>query len=342
MTELDFCFEEPLWQRQLQSLEKQGCISAAQFLTVLEPEDQLAAEEAFSWLDEQHITLNIDDLPPVQLTGTAALRLKQEEQQSLADVTQGLDPNDPLLLYLQEVSMIPAAGDPQLLAERYSAGEHHVAEQLVNNCLSMVTQQAMAYTGHGVLLLDLIQEGSMGLWQSIIRYESGDFVAHAQWWIRHFMAKAVTSYARSSGVGLHLLESMQDYVDADQRLLTELGRNPVLEEIADALHISVQQAATVEKMVTQARSLQKIKMPEPEPTLEDEQAVEDTAYFQLRQRIAELLSVLPEQDAKLLTLRFGLEGGQPLTPVQTGEILNMTPQEVVRREAAALSRLRSV
>lgn len=343
MSDLEYSFEDSAWERELSGLERGSVLSAARFLALMEVEDPLSVEEALSFLEQRGITLDVSDLPPVTLNGPAALRLKQEAQLKTAEqVTQGLDPNDPLRLYLQELVSTPAAGDPQLLAERYRTGERHVAEQLVGLCLGMVVEIAMTYTGRGVLLLDLIQEGSLGLWQSIICYEAGDFLHHAQWWIRHYMAKAVTMQARSSGAGQKLRQDMEDYLDADQRLLTELGRNPTLEEIAEALHMAEEDAEILEKMVATARNMEQTRQQqkEPEPTIEDEQAVEDTAYFQIRQHIMELLSTLSPQDAKLLTLRFGLEGGRPLSPVQTGEILDMTPEEVVRREAAALSKLR--
>ncbi len=337
----EFVFEKQPWEQAIEKAD--SSISAWELLSLLEAEDELTVEEALGILDRQKIALDISCLPPVELHGSAALRLKQESELKTVDrVVQGLDENDPLKLYLQELSATPAAGDPQLLAERYQSGEHHVAEQLVNSCLSLVVQKAMEHTGHGVLLLDLIQEGSLGLWQSILRYDGGEFLPYAQWWICQYMAKCIFLSARSSGVGQKLRQNMEDYLDADQRLLVELGRNPTAEEIAQLLNISPEEGLMLEKMVAAARTAEKRELPEePEPAPEDDQAVEDTAYFQLRQRIEELLSSLPELDAKLLNLRFGLEGGRPLTPVQTGEILNLTPEEVVSREAAALQKLRN-
>ena len=139
-----------------------------------------------------------------------------------------------------------------------------------------------------------------------------------------------------------LRQDMEDYRDADQRLLVELGRNPTVEEIAEMLHITPEECAVLEKMVENARAMEKNRQEqeEPEPTPEDEQAVEDTAYFQVRQRIMELLSCLSEEDSKLLTLRFGLEGKKPLSPVETGVVLNLTPEQVVAREAQILAQLR--
>lgn len=173
---IDVTFDQPFWQQKFEYVKQGDKISAAEFLTSLEQEDTLCVEEAMSWLDERQISLDISDLPLPELTGSVALRLKQESELSDPEaVTEGFDDNDPLRLYLQELSNMPAFGDLQLLAERYYAGEHHLAEQLVNLSLSMVVQIAMEYTGRGVLLLDLIQEGSLGLWKGIACYCGGDF-----------------------------------------------------------------------------------------------------------------------------------------------------------------------
>jgi len=151
----------------------------------------------------------------------------------------------------------------------------------------------------------------------------------------------VMTCAREKGVGQKLRQAVEDYRAVDEQLLSELGRNPTLEEIAQRLHMTVDAAAEVAKTMEAARTLAMAKQPqEQEPTSEDEQAVEDTAYFQMRQRIADLLADLDETDAQLLTLRFGLEGGKPLSPEEVGKKLGLTPEEAVAREAAALSKLR--
>lgn len=331
-------------EQEIENLCVEGKLYASALLRYLEMSDHIAVEEAMDILREKKITLDISDLPPAALSGSSALRLKQEAQfASLDKITAGLDENDPLCLYLQEIASTPAFGDVQQFAERYLAGEHHLAEPIVNLYLSRVLELAVEYTGHGVLLLDLIQEGSMGLWESIQSFTGGDFTTHADWYIRQAMARSVVLTAHYSGVGQMLRGAMEDYRDADQRLLTELGRNPTAEEIAQALHITTEECIAIEKMVANARNMEKAKQEqeEPEITAEDEQAVEDTAYFQVRQRIMELLSSLSEEDAKLLTLRFGLEGGKPLSPVQTGQVLGLTPEQVVCREAAALEKLRN-
>ena len=213
---------------------------------------------------------------------------------------------------------------------------------LTNLGLSRVIQLAGEHTGYGVLLLDLIQEGSLGLWQAIRCYRGGDYAAHRDRWIRFYLAKIVTLQARANGVGQKLRGALEDYRAVDERLLGELGRNPTLAEIAEQLHMSREEAEAVRQMLENARLMNKARGAEqpPEEEEEEEQAVENTALFQMRQRISDLLSGLPERDVKLLTLRFGLEGGLPLSPADTGKQLNMTAEEVVAAEAAALSRLR--
>ena len=197
--------------------------------------------------------------------------------------------------------------------------------------------------GYGVLLLDLIQEGSLGLWQAIRCFRGGDYGTHRDRWIRFYLAKAVTLQARQSGVGQKLRTALEDYRMVDERLLGDLGRNPTLDEIAQELHMSVEETAAVKKMLDNARLMSQTKQPEQdeqEPEEED-QAVENTALFQMRQRILDLLSGLSPEDSRLLTLRFGLEGGRPLSPEDTGRKLGLTPEEVVAREAAALAKLRN-
>ena len=344
MIDLDFSFDMSPWEAFLRTKQAGDVISAAHLLTLLEGEDEQAVEDALQELETACMVLDISDLPKIGAVGEAAVRLRRE----MALVKKGLtaedfEEGDPLRLYLEEVAMTPAFGDEQLLAEAAAAGDENAMVALTNLGLSRVIELACAHTGYGVLLLDLIQEGSLGLWQAIRNYRSGEYAAVRDRWTNLYLAKAVTLQARESGVGQKMRQAMEDYKQVDERLLSELGRNPTLEEIALELHIGVEQTAAVKGMLDNARLLAQAKQPEePEEEKEaEEQAVEDTAYFRMRQRISELLSGLSEADAKLLTLRFGLEGGKPLTPEQTGAKLGLTPEEVVAREGAALAKLRN-
>ncbi len=336
---MNFTFDDAPWEQAIAKAAEHGRISAVQFLTLMEPEEETAVEDAFAELSDLQVELDISELPKHTASGEAAVRLRREEQLvKSGNLLRDLEETDPLRLYLQELAATPACGDAALLAQNHDEASR---KMLFNLSLSRVVEMAMERTGWGVLLLDLIQEGSMAVWEVILSGKGEDFEARRDWSIRQAMAKCITQNAREEGVGRKMRQAMEDYRSVDEKLLTELGRNPTLEEIAEAMHITAEEAAVVASTLENARNLNRAKpQEETAEDPEENQAVEDTAYFQTRQRIQELLSGLSEADAKLLTLRFGLEGGLPLSPEETGRKLGLTPEEVVAKEAAALSKLR--
>lgn len=339
--DLEFTFEDSPLLTYLQSLQRDSVVSAEQLLLLADQDSREALEEGLAYLLDKHITLDVSKLTPEK--NAAAQRLALEEkiaQQS--DMTVGLDENDPLRLYLEELSQTPAAGDPQILAHAYLDGDSQAAELLTNLCLGRVIAISREMAGKGVLLMDLIQEGSLGLWQSIAAYSGGDFAGHSDWWIRQCMAGTVVLQAADGGLGQRLRQSMEDYRDVDQKLLSELGRNPTLEEIAESLHMSLSQAQMVESMVLSARLVAQAHSVKEEDASapEDTQAVEDTAYFQSRQRIFEMLSDLSHMEKELITLRYGLESGKPMSAQQVAEKLQISPEEAVALEAKALEKMR--
>lgn len=344
MNDLEFSFEQSPWDAFLLTKGMGERISAAQLLTLLEGEDEQAVENALEDLETGCMVLDISELPRPVGIGEAAARLRQEAQlvKKGMDLSQ-LEENDPLRLYLEEIAELPEEKDSESLIKACARGAESAMEQLTNLGLRRVVELAGEYVGYGVLLLDLIQEGSLGLWHGVHSYRGGDYGAHRDRWIRFYMAKAVTLQARSGGVGQKMRTALEDYRAVDERLLSELGRTPTLEEIAEALHMGLEEAEAVRKMLEDARLMAQVRKPreeEEETKEEEDMAVEDTALFQSRQRIADLLSGLDKLDQKLLTLRFGLEGGKPLTPEETGKYLGLTASEVVAREAAALAKLR--
>lgn len=344
MNDLDFSFEQTPWEAFLMTKGMGDRISAAQLLTLLEGEEEQAVEDALEDLETGCMILDISDLPHPGSLGEAAARLQLELRLAKNGLdTRELEESDPLCLYLEEIRAMDASGDQGALAKQCAAGDEKAMEQLTNLGLHQVVALAREHVGYGVLLLDLIQEGSLGLWHAVRNYRYGDYAAYRDRWIRFYMAKAVTLQARSGGVGQKMRTALEDYRSVDERLLGELGRNPTLEEIAQQLHMKVEEAENVRKMLEDARLMAQVrKTPEPEEPeeAEEEQAVEDTALFRSRQRIADLLSGLSREEAKLLTLRFGLEGGKPLSPEDTGRKLGLSAQEVVAREGAALAKLR--
>lgn len=345
MNDLDFTFEQSPWEAFLMTKGMGDTISAVTLLSLLEGAGEQEVEDALNDLETGSMNLDISGLPKAGGTGEAALRLRREAELARKGLLpENLEEGDPLRLYLEEVAAMSAFGDEQLLADKCAKGSEGAMEQLTNLGLSRVIELAREYTGYGVLLLDLIQEGSLGLWQAICNYRQGDYASHRDRWIRFYLAKAVVLQARSAGVGQKMRTALEDYRAVDERLLAEFGRNPTLEEIAVELHMRVEETAAVKKMLDDARILARAKKPpvdEEEEKEAQEQAVEDTALFQMRQRISDLLSGLSEQDQKLISLRYGLEGGKPLSPEEAGRRLGLMPEEVVAKEAAALAKLRN-
>lgn len=336
-----FSFEATPFELACQGLRFGDSIDALRLLNLLEGEDEEAVEEAFAALLELGVDIRLDSLPQSQASDQLQTRLELERKLvRQGDLLRDLPENDPLGLYLRELAGIPVCGDVRLLAMEFAeSGSESVRQRLADLSLSRVVQLAGEYTGRGVLLLDLLQEGSMGLWSCLLEYTgSRDFEQERDRCIGFSLAKAVVLQARADGVGRMLREKLDDYRRADRKLLGVLGRNPTVEEIAQEMGVSAEQAYFYQEQLQFARTMSKAK-PEPEPE-EADQAVENTAYFQSRQRIAELLSALPEEEAKLLQLRFGLEGGKPMSPQEVGMQLGLTPDEVVEKEAAALAKLR--
>ena len=343
MNDLEYSFEPAPWETWLRTKQLGDSVCAAELLTLLEEESEQEVENALQEIEMACMVLDIAGLPKNVVSGEAAVRLRREIQLAKKGLSpEALEENDPLRVYLEEVAAAPAFGEEQLLAQAVAKGDENAMLQLTNLGLSRVIQLAGEHTGYGVLLLDLIQEGSLGLWQAIRNYRCGDYAAHRDKWIRLYMAKAITLQARSRGVGQKLRTAMEDYRAVDERLLGELGRNPTVQEIAEEMHLSLEETETVRRMLENARLMQKAfpAEEEPEETPDDEQAVENTALFQMRARIAEMLSGLSDQEQKLLTLRFGLEGGLPLSTEEVGRKLGLTSEEVTMREASALSKLR--
>ena len=340
----DFVFEQAPWEAYLRSCKNGSLISGWNLISMLEDEEDNAVEDAFSILTVKKLQLDLSGLPQMSAGSNTAQRLQQEREYVTGGLKTALmEETDPLRLYLEEIAAAPACGDEKLLAEQLSSGDQRAAQRLTELGLSRVVEIAAEYAGQAVLLLDLIQEGNIGLWEAISGYRGGDYAAQRDEAIRSSVLKAIVLQARSNGISQKMKKALQDYRAADQHLLTKLGRNPGLEEIAQEMHISLEQAQTIEKTMADILLLQKAeKLAAPkEETAEDELPVEDTAYFQMRQRISEMLSVLDEQEARILTMRFGLEKGLPMSAEEVAKALGITTAAVTACETAALSKLRA-
>ena len=330
--------------------EQGAVLPASELLLAFENADEYDLEAAMDRMEEKNIKLNLSGLEIPVSSEETRKRLKLEQQLAKSGYpVDSMEATDPLRLYLEELAAIPVCGDICCIAQKVGqsnrAGEYaeESAGKLVNLSLSKVLEVAADYAGQGVLLLDLIQEGGIGLWQMIGEYTGNgeDFEVICARKIRFAMEKAVIMQAHAAGVGQKLRQTVADYRAVEDQLLGQLGRNPTTEELAEALHLSVEETLAAGAVLDNARMLNRTVKPEPEEIpQEEDQAVEDTAYFQMRQRIAELLSNLSEQDAKILTLRYGLDNALPMTAGQVAEKLGMTVDTVNAREAEALMQLR--
>lgn len=339
----DFVFEQAPWEAYLRSCKNGSVISGWNLISMLEEEEDDAVEDAFSILAVKKIQLDLSTLPQLPAGSNTAQRLQQEQEYVRDGLqTELMEQTDPLRLYLEEIALT-AQDDEVQLAQKLCSGDGEAAQRLTELGLKRVVEIASEYAGQGVLLLDLIQEGNVGLWEAISGYHGGDYCAHRDGAIRTAIAKAIVLQARSSGISQKMKKALQDYTAADQALLTRMGRNPSVEEIAQEMGISLEQVQTIEKTMTDILLLQKAeKLVAPkEETAEDELPVEDTAYFQMRQRISEMMSVLDEQEARILTMRFGLEKGLPMSAEEVAKALGITTAAVTACETAALSKLRA-
>lgn len=340
----DFVFEQAPWEAYLRTCKAGAVVSAWNLISMLEDEDDDAVEDAFSIISVKNLKLDFSALPQLDVGKQTSLRLKQEvEYVQNGLVTEQMEEHDPLRLYLEEISQTSAAGDERLLSQALLSGDGSAAERLAALGLSRVVEIASSLAGRMVLLLDLIQEGNIGLWEAIQNYSGGDYAAYRDCMIQNAMDKAMVLQARSCGISQKMRKALQDYREADESLLSQLGRNPTLEEIAVRMQVTPEQAQTIQKTLSDILLLQQAeKLTEPkEENPEDDLAVEDTAYFQMRQRISDLLSDLNDQDAQILSMRFGLDKGLPMSAEEVGKALGLTTTQVSQREAAALAMLRA-
>ena len=254
----DFVFEQAPWEAYLRSCKNGSVISGWNLISMLEDEEDDAVEDAFSILTVKKLQLDLSGLPQMSAGSNTAQRLQQEREYVTGGLKTALmEETDPLRLYLEEIAAAPACGDEKLLAEQLSSGDQRAAQRLTELGLSRVVEIAAEYAGQAVLLLDLIQEGNIGLWEAISGYRGGDYAAQRDEAIRSSVLKAIVLQARSNGISQKMKKALQDYRAADQHLLTKLGRNPGLEEIAQEMHISLEQAQTIEKTMADILLLQK-------------------------------------------------------------------------------------
>ena len=341
----EFTFEDisTPWDLAKARLKRGDFLNAGRFLTLVRSSDGVSAEDAALELEQMGVLLDTAGLPVGSGNPETAARLKLEGMLlEKGGWNENLDRNDPLLLFVRELPSAPVVGDGAELALKGRNGDEKAMQRLVQGYLPAVYELAAGFAGRGVLLMDLIQEASLGLWQAVLTYEDGLFADHARWWILSALNRAVTLQAESDGVGGYLAGQIEKYQKADKALLTKLGRNPTDQELSLELGITLEETLSLGKMLREIQTMARLKQetqPEAEPQ-EEELAVEDTAYYQTRETVSDLMSTLTERETMVLNLRYGLNGKAPMTALETAEKLNMTASEVMAVENTALAKMR--
>lgn len=267
-------------------------------------------------------------------------------------VPDGINIDDPVRMYLKEIGKVDllTAAEEVELAKRMEAGEEFAKQRLAEANLRLVVSIAKRYVGRGMLFLDLIQEGNLGLIKAVEKfdYRKGyKFSTYATWWIRQAITRAIADQARTIRIPVHMVETINKLIRVSRQLLQELGRDPLPEEIAKELDITVEKVREILKISQEPVSLETPIGEEEDSHLGD--FIQDTnvpvpaeaaAFTLLREQLVEVLSTLTEREQKVLRLRFGLDDGRARTLEEVGKEFNVTRERIRQIEAKALRKLR--
>ena len=265
---------------------------------------------------------------------------------------EGINIDDPVRMYLREIGRIPLLSyDEELeLAKKVLAGDEAAKQKLAESNLRLVVSIAKKYVGRGMLFLDLIQEGNMGLIKAVEKFDytkGYKFSTYATWWIRQAITRAIADQARTIRIPVHMVETINKLIRTSRHLLQQLGREPTPEEIAVEMEIPVEKVTEIQKIAQDPVSLETPIGEEDDSHLgdfiqdDDSPAPQDAAaYTLLREQLEEVMKTLTPREAKVLKLRFGLEDGKSRTLEEVGKEFNVTRERIRQIEAKALRKLR--
>ena len=265
---------------------------------------------------------------------------------------EGINIDDPVRMYLREIGRIPLLSyDEELeLAKKVLAGDEAAKQKLAESNLRLVVSIAKKYVGRGMLFLDLIQEGNMGLIKAVEKFDytkGYKFSTYATWWIRQAITRAIADQARTIRIPVHMVETINKLIRTSRHLLQQLGREPTQEEIAAEMEIPVEKVTEIQKIAQDPVSLETPIGEEDDSHLgdfiqdDDSPAPQDAAaYTLLREQLEEVMKTLTPREAKVLKLRFGLEDGKSRTLEEVGKEFNVTRERIRQIEAKALRKLR--
>jgi len=264
----------------------------------------------------------------------------------------GIKINDPVRMYLKEIGRVPllSADEEIELAKRIGQGDEEAKRRLAEANLRLVVSIAKRYVGRGMLFLDLIQEGNMGLIKAVEKFDHRKgfkFSTYATWWIRQAITRAIADQARTIRIPVHMVETINKLERVSRQLLQELGREPTPEEIAKEMDLSTEKVREIMKIAQEPVSLETPIGEEDDSHLgdfiEDQDALapaDAAAYELLKEQLEDVLDTLTEREENVLRLRFGLDDGRTRTLEEVGKVFGVTRERIRQIEAKALRKLR--
>ena len=336
----------------LKKAKEKGSITYGDLATELDDVNPEQMDQVFDAFEELGVDLLTDDLeeePDIE-------DLKEVEDLKLDEITdtnyEGVNVDDPVRMYLREIGRIPLLTfDQELdLAKKILAGDEEAKKQLAESNLRLVVSIAKKYVGRGMLFLDLIQEGNMGLIKAVEKFDytkGFKFSTYATWWIRQAITRAIADQARTIRIPVHMVETINKLIRTSRHLLQQLGREPTPDEIAEEMEISVEKVMEIQKIAQDPVSLETPIGEEDDSHLgdfiqdDDSPAPHDSAaYTLLKEQLEDVMNTLTPREAKVLKLRFGLEDGKARTLEEVGREFEVTRERIRQIEAKALRKLR--
>ena len=337
----------------LKKAKEKGKITYGDLAAELDDVNPEQIDKVFDAFEELGVDLLTDDMdeeePDIE-------DLKEVEDLKLDEITEttyeGINVDDPVRMYLREIGRIPLLTfDQELdLAKRILDGDEDAKKQLAESNLRLVVSIAKKYVGRGMLFLDLIQEGNMGLIKAVEKFDytkGFKFSTYATWWIRQAITRAIADQARTIRIPVHMVETINKLIRTSRHLLQQLGREPTPEEIAAEMEIPVEKVMEIQKIAQDPVSLETPIGEEDDSHLgdfiqdDDSPAPHDSAaYTMLKEQLEEVMNTLTPREAKVLKLRFGLEDGKARTLEEVGREFEVTRERIRQIEAKALRKLR--
>jgi len=349
--------DEKLKQEKVKSIIKKakenGKITYGDLASELDDVNPDQIDKVFDAFEELGVDLLNDDVdeeePDIE-------DLKEVENLKLDEITEttyeGINVDDPVRMYLREIGRIPLLTYEQELelAKRILDGDETAKQELAESNLRLVVSIAKKYVGRGMLFLDLIQEGNMGLIKAVEKFDytkGFKFSTYATWWIRQAITRAIADQARTIRIPVHMVETINKLIRTSRHLLQQLGREPTPEEMAEEMEIPVEKVMEIQKIAQDPVSLETPIGEEDDSHLgdfiqdEDSPAPHDAAaYTLLKAQLEDVMGTLTPREAKVLKLRFGLEDGKARTLEEVGREFDVTRERIRQIEAKALRKLR--